>query len=66
MVTTNECSEFLYSAFKDPDQYYDLWVHCIGFDWMHVYFQVGMIIGDTDQQAIYVVSVEEMAYIGST
>jgi hypothetical protein len=22
-------SEFLYSAFKDPDQYYDLWVHCM-------------------------------------
>ena len=28
---------------------YDLWVHCIGFGWMHVYFQVGMIIGDTEQ-----------------
>ena len=27
--TTNECSEYLYSAFKDPDQYYDLWVHCM-------------------------------------
>ena len=40
---------YLYSAFKDPDQYYDLWVHCIGFGWMHVYFQVGMIIGDTEQ-----------------
>ena len=22
-------SEFLYSAFKDPDQYYDLWVYCM-------------------------------------
>ena len=41
--------EFLYSAFKDPDQNYDLWVHCIGFGWMQVYFQVGMIIGDTEQ-----------------
>ena len=40
-------SEYLYSAFKDPDQYYDLWVH--GFGWMKVYFQVGMIIGDTEQ-----------------
>ena len=40
-------SEYLYSAFKDPDQYYDLWVY--GFVWMHVYFQVGMIIGDTEQ-----------------
>ena len=29
------------------DQYYDLWVH--GFGWMKVYFQVGMIIGDTEQ-----------------
>ena len=40
-------SEYWYSAFKDPDQYYDLWVY--GFVWMHVYFQVGMIIGDTEQ-----------------
>ena len=38
---------YLYSAFKDPDQYYDLWVY--GFGWMHVYFQVGMTIGDTEQ-----------------
>ena len=45
--TTNECSEYLYSAFKYPDQYYDLWVY--GFVWMQVYFQVGMIIGDTEQ-----------------
>ena len=45
----HKCSEFLYYAFKDPDQYYDLWVHYIGFGWMHVYFQVGMIIGDTEQ-----------------
>ena len=22
-------SEFFYSAFKDPNQYYDLWVHCM-------------------------------------
>ena len=67
--TTNECSEYLYSAFKDPSQYYDLWVPCIawfcldacllssGYD--HRWY--GAI-----QQAIYVVSVEEMAYIGST
>ena len=27
----------------------NLWVHCIGFGWMHIYFQVGMIIGDTEQ-----------------
>ena len=39
-------SEFLYSAFKDPDQYYDLWVY--GFGWMQVYFQMGMIIGDME------------------
>ena len=44
---TNVSSEFLYSAFKDPDQYYDLWVYGLG--WMHVYFQVGMIIGDMEQ-----------------
>ena len=25
----HKCSEFLYSAFKDPDQYYDLWVRCM-------------------------------------
>ena len=25
----HKCSEFLYSAFKDPDQYYDLWVYCM-------------------------------------
>ena len=25
----HKCSEYLYSAFKDPDQYYDLWVHCM-------------------------------------
>ena len=43
----HKCSEFLYSAFKDPDQYYDLWVY--GFGWMQVYFQVGMIIGDMEQ-----------------
>ena len=43
------CSEFLYSTFKDPNQYYDLWVYCNGFGWMQVYFQVGMIIGDTEQ-----------------
>ena len=36
------------------------------FGWMQVYFQVGMIIGDTEQQVRYVASVEEMAYIGST
>ena len=47
MVPTNECSVYLYSAFKDPDQYYDLWVY--GFGWIQVYFQVGMIIGDTEQ-----------------
>jgi hypothetical protein len=23
----HKCSEYLYSAFKDPDKYYDLWVH---------------------------------------
>ena len=23
----HKCSEYLYSAFKDPNQYYDLWVH---------------------------------------
>ena len=40
-------SEYLYSAFKDPDQYYDLWVYC--FVWMHAYFQVGVIIGDAEQ-----------------
>jgi hypothetical protein len=48
----HKCSEFLYSAFKDPNQHYDLWMHCIAlhcFGWMQVYFQVGMIIGDTDQ-----------------
>jgi hypothetical protein len=49
VVTTNESSEFLYSAFNDPDQYYDLWVYCIGFGWMQVNFQVGMTIGDTEQ-----------------
>ena len=43
----HRCSEFLYSAFKNPNQYYDLWVH--GFGWMQVYFQVCMIIGDTEQ-----------------
>ena len=37
----------LIETFQDPDQYYDLWVY--GFVWMHVYFQVGMIIGDTEQ-----------------
>ena len=38
-----------------------------GFGWMHVYFQVGMIIGDTEQHnKIFGASVEEMAYIGST
>ena len=25
----HKCSVYLYSAFKDPNQYYDLWVHCI-------------------------------------
>jgi hypothetical protein len=45
----HKCSEYLYSAFRDPDKYYDLWVHYIGFGWMKVYFQVGMIIGDTEQ-----------------
>jgi hypothetical protein len=44
----HKCCEFLSSAFKDPNQYYDLWVY--GFGWMKVYFQVGMIIGDTEQQ----------------
>ena len=39
----------MYSAFKDPDQYYDLWVYGFDFGWMHVYFEVGMIIGDTEQ-----------------
>ena len=49
LILYHKCSEYLYSAFKDPSQYFDLWVHCIGFGWMHVYFQVGMIIGDTEQ-----------------
>jgi hypothetical protein len=44
-LTTASCSEFLYSAFKDPNQYYDFWVH--GFGWMQIYFQVGMI-GDME------------------
>ena len=25
----NRSCEFLYSAFKDPNQYYDIWVHCM-------------------------------------
>ena len=25
----HKCSKFLYSAFKDPNQYYDLWVPCM-------------------------------------
>ena len=25
----HKCSEFLYSAFKNPNQYYDLWVLCM-------------------------------------
>jgi hypothetical protein len=50
VVITNESSEYLYSAFKDPNQYYDQSLGALhGFGWMHVYFQVGMIIGDTEQ-----------------
>ena len=30
----HKCSEYLYSAFKDPNQYYDLWVHCIAWFWL--------------------------------
>ena len=30
----HKCSECLYSAFKDPNQYYDLWVHCIAWYWL--------------------------------
>ena len=28
----HKCSEYLYSAFKDPDQYYDLWVYGVWLD----------------------------------
>ena len=39
----HKCSEFLYSAFKELNQYFDLWVHCIGFGWMQAFFQMVMI-----------------------
>jgi hypothetical protein len=46
--TKNESSEYLYSTFKDLDKYYDCSLGVLhGFSWMKVYFQVGMIIGDT-------------------
>ena len=31
----HKCSEYLYSTFKDPDQYCDLWVHCIAWFWLN-------------------------------
>ena len=40
----------MYSDFKDPNQYYDQSLGALhGFVWMQVYFQVGMIIVDTEQ-----------------
>jgi hypothetical protein len=34
MKLYHKCSEYLYSAFKDPDKYYDLWVHCTAWFWL--------------------------------
>ena len=30
----HKCSEYMYSSFKDPNQYYDHWVHCITWLWL--------------------------------
>jgi hypothetical protein len=38
---------FLLSPFEDPNKSYDIWVHGLGMT--KVYFQIGMIIGDTEE-----------------
>jgi hypothetical protein len=43
----HKCSAFLHSSFQDPNKHYDLWVHGMGMT--KVYFQLGMIVGDTEQ-----------------
>ena len=37
----------LLSPFEDPNKSYDIWVHGLGMT--KVYFQIGMIIGDTEE-----------------
>ena len=44
----HEMTSFLLAPFKDVNKFYNIWVHGLG--WTKVYFQVGLIIGDTEQQ----------------
>ena len=37
----------LLSPFEEPNKSYDIWVHGLGMT--KVYFQIGMIIGDTEE-----------------
>ncbi len=43
----HKCSDFLNKSFKDPNQAHCIWVHRMG--WTDVYFQLGLIIRDTEQ-----------------
>ena len=43
----HHCTELINQPFKDPEQFYNLWVHGLGYT--KVYFQIGCIVGDTEQ-----------------
>ena len=38
---------FLLETFQDPNEFYDIWVHGLGYT--KVYFQIGMVVGDTEE-----------------
>ena len=38
---------FLLTPLEDPNKSYDIWVHGLGLGMKKVYFQIGIIIGDT-------------------
>ena len=38
---------FLLEPFQDPNKFYDIWVHGLGYT--KVYFQIGMVVGDTEE-----------------
>ena len=38
---------FLLEPFQDQNRFYDIWVHGLGCT--KVYFQIGMVVGDTEE-----------------
>ena len=48
LMLYHKCSAFLHESFQDPKKAHPMWVHGLGMT--NVYFQLAMIIGDTEQQ----------------